>query len=392
MHRITHASARGGGRSWGARLILLLATTVLAGCGIFGPEPAPPAPTRTPLPTFTPTPELAPVTQAAAATAAPAAGPAEPAQALPSTPAPVTEAVTAPSTEANAAPTVEPPAEPIIAPTEPSAEAALTITGELVNLRRGPGTAYDLVGAVGQGERFAITGRNDAGDWWQICCLNDQSAWVFGQLAAAENAETVAVVEVAPAPVAAVAPAPAADEAVPVVDAAPAAPDTAPPAASAPDPFASSAGDFNPDAQYQIVNFHVRGLGENNGGIRDSGAQHHIFITVLDQNGNGVNGAVVKNLVGEQGEVVTGDKGPGKAEITMFWEPFKLTVASDPSGPVSSQTSNQMGLAFPHLPDLVGKLGDVNYEYGACPTIDIKCEWPITAIHFSYDITFQKVK
>jgi hypothetical protein len=37
-------------------------------------------------------------------------------------------------------------------------------------------------------------------------------------------------------------------------------------------------------------------------------------------------------------------------------------------------------------------LGDVNYEYGACPTIDIKCAWPITAIHYSYEITFQKVK
>jgi hypothetical protein len=113
---------------------------------------------------------------------------------------------------------------------------------------------------------------------------------------------------------------------------------------------------------------------------------------VLDQNGNGVDGAVVKNLVGEKGEVVTGGKGPGKAELTMYWEPFKLTVASDPSGPVTSQVSNQMGLAFPHLPDLVGKLGDENYEYAVCPTIDIKCQWPIQAVHFSYEITFQKVK
>ena len=134
------------------------------------------------------------------------------------------------------------------------------------------------------------------------------------------------------------------------------------------------------------------GLDENNGGIRDSSAQHLISLTVLDQNGNGVDGAVVKNLVGEKSEVVTGNKGPGKTEITMYYEPFKLTVASDPSGPVTSQVSNQMGLVFPHLPDLVGKLGDVNYEYGACPTLEIKCQWPIQAIHFSYEITFQRVK
>ncbi len=126
--------------------------------------------------------------------------------------------------------------------------------------------------------------------------------------------------------------------------------------------------------------------------IRDSTAQHLIFLTVLDQNGNGVDGTVVRNLVGDKSEVTTGNKGPGKAEITMYYEPFKLTVASDPSGPVTSQVSNQMGLIFPHLPDLVGKLGDVNYEYGACPTLEIKCQWPLSAIHFSYEITFQKVK
>ena len=164
------------------------------------------------------------------------------------------------------------------------------------------------------------------------------------------------------------------------------------PAAAPPDPNASSAGWFDPNAQYQIVHFKVLGLDENNGGIRDSSAQHLILVTVLDQNGAAVDGAVVKNLVGEKGEVVTGSKGPGTAEITMYWEPFKLAVASDPSGPVTSQVSNQMGLAFPHLPDLVGKLGDVNYEYGACPTLEIRCQWPIQAIHFSYEITFQKVK
>jgi hypothetical protein len=140
------------------------------------------------------------------------------------------------------------------------------------------------------------------------------------------------------------------------------------------------------------VAFKVLGLEENNGGIRDSTAQHHIFLTVLDPSGSGVDGAVVRNLVGDRSEVVTGSKGPGKAEITMYYEPFKLTVVADPSGPVSSQISNQMGLVFPHLPDLVGKLGDVNYEYGACPTLEIRCQWPISAIHFSYEITFQKVR
>ena len=266
-------------------------------------------------------------------------------------------------------------------------EPRLIVDIDAVNIRSGPDTAFNLIGSATGGETFPLLAKNAGGDWWQICCVNDQPGWIFGELARVENAESVAVAAEIPDPP----PVPTAVAAAPTAVSVPAdAPAPAP--AAAPDPGASSAGYFDPNAAYQVVHFKVLGLGENNGGIRDSGAQHHIFLTVLDQSGNGVDGAVVKNLVGEKGEVVTGNKGPGKAEITMFWEPFKLTVVSDPSGPTTSHVSNQMGLVFPHLPDLVGKLGDVNYEYGACPTLDIKCEWPIQAIHFSYEITFQKVK
>ena len=356
--------------------VIMFALLNLAGCGLFGSAATAPTPlpTRTPFPTFTPT---APATATQVAAAPPLA--VEPA---PVEPAPVEPATTAP--------TAAPLAEPTATPT-PITAAQLTITSDAVNVRRAPSTDAELVGMVTAGEQFEVTGRTTAGDWWQVCCVAGQSGWVFGALATVTNgdaapvADAPAVVEAPPAtappvtqPEATAPPAPT--EAVAEAPAAP------------PDPAASSAGWFDPNAQYQVVHFKVLGLDENNGGIRDSSAQHLIFLTVLDQNGNGVDGAVVRNLVGDKSEVVTGSKGPGKAEITMYYEPFKLAVASDSSGAVTSQVSNQMGLVFPHLPDLVGKLGDVNYEYGACPTIDIKCAWPISAIHFSYEITFQKVK
>ena len=354
----------------GVTLSVLLS---LAGCGLFGSAATAPTPlpTRTPFPTFTPTPLVAPATPL-------------PASALPTVaPAPVEPAAAA-STEAPLAAATATPA-PVTAP-------QLTIISDAVNVRRAPSTDAELVGMVTAGQQFEVTGRTAAADWWQVCCVAGQSGWVFGELATVTNGDAAPITADAPAvveaPPATAAPAPQPEATAPPTPAeavaeAPAAP---------PDPAASSAGWFDPNAQYQIVHFKVLGLEENNGGIRDSSAQHLIFLTVLDQNGNGVDGAVVRNLVGEKGEVVTGNKGPGKAEITMYYEPFKLAVDSDPSGPVTSQVSNQMGLVFPHLPDLVGKLGDVNYEYGACPTIDIKCTWPISAIHFSYEITFQKVK
>ncbi len=367
---------------WTTPVVLLITSFLLAGCGLFGgaAEAPTPAPTRTPVPTFTATP--VPATPASTPTLVPAE----------LQPTPTTAGV-------SSAPTASPPATttPMPAPTQPSA-AELTVAGDLTNIRSGPGTDYAAIGTANTGDVFTAVARSAQGDWWEICCVDGQNGWIFGELATVTGGELVpSAVDLAAAAAPTVADAPAApaateaamSAAAPADAATPAAPPAAAPA-SAPDPNVSSAGYFDPNAQYKIVHFKVLGLDENNGGIRDSSAQHLILVTVLDQNGAAVDGAVIKNLVGEKGEVVTGSKGPGTAEITMYWEPFKLTVAADPSGPVTSQVSNQMGLAFPHLPDLVGKLGDVNYEYGACPTLEIRCQWPIQAIHFSYEITFQK--
>jgi SH3-like domain-containing protein len=362
---------------------------LLSGCGLlFGSgreEATPVAQAFTPVPTFTATPQTA-------------AQPAEPAATLASpadTPAPVALPITLTATLT--ATQVAAQAEaPTTAPQPPAPE--LVVTGDAVNVRSGPDTTYEIAGAAARDQVFAVTGRNAAGDWWQICCIDGQPGWIFGELAQVQQGEAVAVVADLPAPPATtVAVASTASAAQPTTAVPPAAePDAAAPTAApvaAVPPFGEgSAGNFDLNAQYQIVHFKVLGLDENNGGIRDSSAQHHIFLTVLDAGGNGVDGAVVRNAVGEKQDVTTGGKGPGKAEITMYWEPFKLYVASDPSGPVTSQVSNQMGLAFPHLPDLVGKLGGLDYEYGVCPTLEIKCEWPIQAVHFSYEITFQKVK
>lgn len=379
--------------------LLLIA---LSGCGMFGPEPAATVePTVIPFPTYTPTPQVE--EQEGTQSSTPGNSQTNTMAIVPTaTPSAITTATTAAlvlePTATNATLSATEPvteeesttesslASPTDPPTSTADEPQLTVSTGAVNMRSGPDTTFAIVGSATQGETFALQARSADGGWWQICCVNGESAWVFGQLTTVKQAESVAVAVVIPTPM----------QPTPVPVSQPTAVPAEEPVVEAPpptvDPYASSAGDFNPDAHYQVVHFKVLGLGENNGGIRDSGAQHHIFLTVLDQNGNGVDGAVVENLVGEKGTVVTGSKGPGKAEITMYWEPFKLRVASDPSGPVTSHTSNQMGLAFPHLPDLVGKLGDEAYEYGACPTIEIKCAWPIQAIHFSYEITFQKVK
>ena len=57
-----------------------------------------------------------------------------------------------------------------------------TVNSEQVNVRTGPGTAFSIIGAVEQGDRFDIGGRNVAGDWLEFCCVNGQSGWIYAPL------------------------------------------------------------------------------------------------------------------------------------------------------------------------------------------------------------------
>ena len=363
--------------------LLALVLVVNSGCGsIFGPESseeATPTPTRVPVPTFTPT----PLQVAAQAAAEEEQRPATP-EAATATEGSV-ERADSPSSEN--APTVLAPT-----PTTQPSEPYVVVIAEIVNMRSGPGTAYDIIGSVVAEQQLPTVGRNAQGDWWQVCCGNgDQPGWLYAPLVDARESENVPIaVDIPPpptplpVPTAAVVaeaptPVPVADTPTPIV-------------AAGPPAHSGTAGNFDPNAQFHIVHYRVIGFGENNGGIFNNGGQHMIFINVIDENGQGIDGAVVKDILADGANLVTGNKGPGRTEFEMFWEPYKLYVASIPSGPVTSQVSNQMNTAKPHIPDIIGKLGPTDHEYAICPTPDDRCEPPFFHAHWSYEITFQKVK
>ncbi|MCB9139464.1 MAG: hypothetical protein H6642_14075 [Caldilineaceae bacterium] len=356
-------------RFWG----LVAALALLSACARSGPAaPVTSTPAVVAVPTFTSTPPGA--ADAPQATVAPSATSAESALAL------------LPTATLTATATLSPTAQPA----EPSGPE-LTVTGELVNVRSGPDVAYSLAGTTNAGAIYTPTGRNEAGDWWQICCFADEPGWIFGGLVEVTNGDAVAVASDIP-PLPTSAPAVAADPtAEPAADTGSEQPVAEEPAAPADDPYSSTAGVFDPAAQYHIVGYRVIGYGENNGGIFNNGGQHMIFINVIDSAGNGIDGAVVKNAINDNINLVTGSKGPGRAEFEMFWDPYKLYVASDPSGPVTSQTTNQMNTAHPHIPDIVGRLGPPEEEYAICPTLDDRCDPPFFHAHWSYEVTFQKV-
>ena len=58
----------------------------------------------------------------------------------------------------------------------------MIVPGEPVRARSGPDVTYDQVTELAAGTQLAIVGKNEAGDWWQVCCVDEQPVWVLGEL------------------------------------------------------------------------------------------------------------------------------------------------------------------------------------------------------------------
>jgi len=136
-------------------LLAALALVLALSAACVAPVATPAPPTKTPKPTFTPTPAWTPTTQVFPT----------------ATPVPPTAT---PEATATPAPTEVPPtATPIPAP-------RLT-ANQTVNVRRGPGTNYAVIGSLSGGQSAEVTGKNPAGNWWQFD-YSGQMGWVIGDL------------------------------------------------------------------------------------------------------------------------------------------------------------------------------------------------------------------
>lgn len=127
----------------------------------------------------TPTPEAEAI---AAATPLPTSAPTEAPTPLP-TP---TLTVSVPVTETVAITTSAP---------SPAAEAFLRAAGATrVNVRSGPGLAWDRITNIAPGQEYPITGANPDRSWWRIL-IGDQTGWVSSQVSTVRgNLEAVPVI------------------------------------------------------------------------------------------------------------------------------------------------------------------------------------------------------
>ena len=81
--------------------------------------------------------------------------------------------------------TAQEAAPPTPAPPSATPEPMIEVNS-LINVREGPGTTFGVIGTASAGQRFPVTGKNPAGDWWRIS-YNGQTGWVFGNLVKVVN-------------------------------------------------------------------------------------------------------------------------------------------------------------------------------------------------------------
>jgi len=118
-------------------LLVLLVLIIVAGCG-----PAP-----TPEPTATPTPPPA----------------------LPPTDTPMPTDTPVPTPVAPPTPTATPQPEAVVAV-------------DLLNLRAGPGTNYDILTMMEEGTGLNVVGRTEANDWLKVVTADGREGWVFAEM------------------------------------------------------------------------------------------------------------------------------------------------------------------------------------------------------------------
>lgn len=237
--------------------------------------------------------------------------------------APVT--ASAPTTGSAAGPTSTPTEAPTATPAQSAAQVSAT---QLLNLRQGPGIEFGLAGAMNPGDTAAITGKNAAGDWWEIRTAGGAAAWVYGPLVTATGpVESVALAANVPQPPPTATPAPVA---VAPVEQPTAAPD-APTAAPAEQPTATPAPAGNPsDQPHFAMTVHRMWSKEENGGCA---GQHLLRIIVLDANGAPLDGVLLRGIYTGM-ELTTGaqGKGPGRVEFDLYGTGEGFVVARNNDG------------------------------------------------------------
>jgi uncharacterized protein YraI len=225
------------------------------------------------------------------------------------------------STESNTGASAESAPTPTNAPAVDT--SARVQAAAPMNVRAGPGTDHPIIAALQTNNSASITGKNAAGDWWQIQLTNGSSGWIYAPLVQATgNVAAVSVAQVIPTAPPATAtplpqptPVPAAQQPAqeqpaqeqPAQEQPPQAePPSAPVAAPPPPPSGM---------EFSMVSTRLRPVGQDAQSC--GGGENSIFVFVQDAGGAPINGVRVKEVYTGQVKE-SGLKGPGMAQWDIY--------------------------------------------------------------------------
>lgn len=115
-------------------------------------------------------------------------------------------------------------------------------------------------------------------------------------------------------------------------------------------------------------------------------AFHNVYFTVLDANDAPIDGIIFEEVNNPPPvQVVSGSKGPGKAEFTMSAGDYKFKIVGNSGGQTfSSETTHVLSVVFGHAvyDDLIR--GGICANEAACQALGPS--------HYSYSVTFQRTR
>jgi hypothetical protein len=116
---------------------------------------------------------------------------------------------------------------------------------------------------------------------------------------------------------------------------------------------------------------------------------HQIFVTILDVNGNPIDGVTVEDTFKAVPPHVSGEKGPGKLEYDLWNNGFSLQVTQKQDGsPATSDVTPKMSSWDEDIPN--AWLVEANYCLDEGDCVARKSQNQLCRGHYSYNVTFKR--
>lgn len=142
-----------------------------------------------------------------------------------------------------------------------------------------------------------------------------------------------------------------------------------------------------PEMDFKIARWRLWPLAQNSGCAK---GMHEIFITVLDAAGAPLDNVIVGDSWNNV-EVMTGQKGPGKAEIDLWSNTMEIEVKRD----ALTGQEYTSDVSFPFSSFMTTIPNEQMIQAGYCAN-DLECDWKrqfdsyYCGGHYSWEVVFQK--